>query len=449
MKRQFIFFILAILDCIMGLAKNPIIADKGVNDPHIHIFNNKAYLYATHDKSEKETGFVMEDWWVWSSDNLVDWKLENILKPENTYLGKGFKECWATDAAFHNGKYYWYFSEANRQTGVVVGNSPIGPWKDPLKKPLLSENLTDTHEYDICVFKDEDGSHHILFGAWNYYMAPLNEDMISLKTKPSKIIINNPVGPYGIGSTDDKPFIHKYKGKYYLSWGCFYAISDSLYGPYDYVGAIINKDSFAPGYDSPTWPTGFLQGRHGSFFEWNNQWYYAYGDISQTGNRYFRDTFISYIHYKSDGKIAPIKIDGIGVGNYDSDEIIEAENYFKSEGVIKKEFADNQFCISNIDNGDYLIYPNIFNLLDKNCIEFTLRDIKNVDSCIEIREDSPNGKLLSSIHMSGNQGNTILSPIKFDYGKKSLCIVFRSNAESMFSIDRIRIIAYKNTPDQP
>ena len=87
-----------------------------MNDPHIHVFDGKAYLYATHDKSADNTTFVMEDWWVWSSTDLVEWTQESVLKPEDIYIGKGFKSAWATDAAEKHGKYYWYFSEANQQT---------------------------------------------------------------------------------------------------------------------------------------------------------------------------------------------------------------------------------------------------------------------------------------------------------------------------------------------
>ena len=53
--------------------------------------------------------------------------------------------------------------------------------------------------------------------------------MISLAEKPKKIKIDNPRGPYNLDGlnkenpTDDKPYIHKYRGKFYLSWGCFYA----------------------------------------------------------------------------------------------------------------------------------------------------------------------------------------------------------------------------------
>ena len=105
------------------LSGNPIIPGRGVCDPHIRIFHNKAYLYATHDSAQDDTRFVTKDWWVWSSPDLVDWKHENTLRPEQTYIGPGFQACYATDAAERNGKYYWYFSEDYIHTGVVMSDT--------------------------------------------------------------------------------------------------------------------------------------------------------------------------------------------------------------------------------------------------------------------------------------------------------------------------------------
>jgi beta-xylosidase len=291
MKKSTLLLIPFLALQTIGFAQNPIIPNKGANDPHIRIIDGKAWLSASHDKSINNKKFVMEDWWMWSSDDLVNWKPESVLKPEDTYIGKPFDGCWATDIAKRNGKYYWYFSERNEQSGVMVAESMAGPWKDPLGKPLLSAEMTPTHEYDMGIFEDGKGDFYIVFGVWDFYIAKLNEDMISLAEAPRKIEINNPRGPYNQDGkntkmpTDDKPFLHSYNGKFYLSWGCFYAMADNVYGPYDYKGTIIDQSSFAPGYDAPTWPNGFLQGRHGSFFEWHNQWYFAYCDISQTGNR--------------------------------------------------------------------------------------------------------------------------------------------------------------------
>lgn len=361
-------------------AGNPIIANQGVNDPHIHIFGDTAYLYASHDKSAENTDFVMEDWQVWSSTDLVNWQLRSTLSPKQTYLRDqpGFASAWATDVAERNGRYYWYFSEANRQTGVVVGDSPVGPWRDPLGAPFLKQDLTPTHEYDPGLFAEGD-DRYIIFGVWDYYMARLGDNMVSLAEKPRKIDIEGARGPYTFTKgtpfdgklTDDKPFLHKHGDLYYLSWGAFYATSKELYGPYEYRGAVITDESFPTGLSSPTWPTGPQQGRHGSFFTWNGQTYFAYCDISQSGNRYFRDTFISYVHYRSDGSIAPIRVDLTGVGEYlASSSPIEAEEFFARSGFAKHEraAASNGFEVVLDHSAGELTFPNIHGLGGKDTI---------------------------------------------------------------------------------
>jgi arabinoxylan arabinofuranohydrolase len=411
MSRFFVCLFLIFANVSAG-AKNPIIPNMGVNDPHIRIIDGKAYLSASHDKSIENKQFIMEDWQLWSSDDLVSWKLESTLKPEQTYIGKPFTGCWATDIVKRNGKFYWYFSEKNLQTGVVVADSPAGPWTDPLGKPLLSSQKTPTHEYDMGIIQDNKGDFYIVFGVWDYYIAKLNEDMISLAEEPRLISIKNPLGPYNLDGnntkmpTDDKPFIHSYNGKYYLSWGCFYAMAENIYGPYEYKGSILEKESFAPGYDSPTWPTGFKQGRHGSFFEWHNQWYFAYCDISQTGNRYFRDTFISYIHYKQNGEMATIRVDGIGVGEYDANKKIEAEDYYKASRLFKTENTSGGFSISGIQNNDFLIFNKVKNLENKTKIHLNATIFSN--TTIELRKNTASGKLIKKITLQKGTSNPII-----------------------------------------
>ena len=423
-------------------SQNPIVPNVGLNDPHIHIFNDTAYVYASHDKSIDNDKFIMEDWWVWSSPDLVNWTKRSILNPKDTYIGKEFSRCWATDAAYRNGNYYFYFSEGNEQTGVVVGETPVGPWKDVLGKPLLSSDLTPTHEYDMAIFED-NGEHYIIFGVWDYYIAKLNDDMISLAESPKKIIIKNPRGPYNpYGEnkkmpTDDKPFVHKYNGKYYLSWGCFYAIADNVYGPYDYKDTVIKEESFAEGFDTPTWPNGFLQGRHGSFFEWHNQWYFIYCDVSQTGNRYFRDSFISYVHYKDNGEMAIIRVDGVGVGNYNANNSIEAEDYFKAEGIKKVENTLGGFSIQPLKDNSYVIYPNVKGLDDKTVLE--LEVLSSEASKIELRDSNADGKLLAILEIPKNDIYTFQKrqfAVSGLQDKTSLCFVFKTDAS--LSLNRFK-----------
>ena len=431
-----------------GYGQNPIVPNQGLNDPHIHIFNDTAYVYASHDKSSDNTSFIMEDWWIWSSPDLVTWKKESVLKPEQTYINQPFNGCWATDVAYRNGHYYWYFSEKNEQTGVVVGDTPTGPWKDVLGKPLLSKDLTPTHEYDMAIF-EEDGEHYIIFGVWDYYIAKLNYDMVSLAETPKKIEIRNPRGPYnqdGLNKdkpTDDKPFVHKYKNKYYLSWGCFYAMSDNLYGPYDYRDAIIDDSSFADGYDAPTWPNGFLQGRHGSFFEWHNQWYFAYCDISQTGNRYFRDTFISYVHYKDNGEMAKIRVDGVGVGRYKAKEGgIEAEDYFKAEGIRKVELEDGGFAVETKANKSYLFFPNIEGIENFKSLQLSLRstdkggfDIKIASS---LDEEEVSSKKIQLDNFSPKV-SVLEMPLPKSFDRGGIYIMIEQQSETPLQIDKFTL----------
>lgn len=396
------FFVLS----LNAIAQNPIIPNQSVCDPAIRIFNNTAYLYATHDYSMKNNQFVMKDWWLWSSKDLVNWKLESSLKPYETYLDSSFSKCWATDAAFSNGKYYWYFSAGNKATGVVVSNYPTGPWKDTLNKPFLNSSLTESSEYDPALFKDFNSAQYIIFGVWDFYIAKLNPDMLSLNEKPQKIIITGQRGPYNLDGnnlkhpSDDKVYLHKHKNIYYLSWGCFYAISKKLYGPYNFVGSIIQEENIDPFFKKPVWSQGLQMDRHGCFFSFNNQDYFAFNDASQTGNRYFRNTCISYVHYKDNGQIAPVVLDKNGVGLYDLNykNIIEAENYFNSNGFIKQELKHGGFGVLSTTKLSSLTFPNIKNVKDKTIL--TMRAKVNKPSTLILKTGFPDSNTIGTLNLS-------------------------------------------------
>ena len=88
--------------------KNPIIPNAGVCDPHVHVFEGKLWLYASHDASPDNGDFAMHDWQIWSSEDAVKWTLEATVRPEDTHMGAS-SSCWAVDCAERGGKYYFYF----------------------------------------------------------------------------------------------------------------------------------------------------------------------------------------------------------------------------------------------------------------------------------------------------------------------------------------------------
>ena len=74
------------------------------------------------------------DWHAFSTDDMVHWKDHGVIfsLKDITWADK---HAWAPDCIERNGKYYFYFP-ADDQIGVAVGDSPTGPFKDPLGKPL-------------------------------------------------------------------------------------------------------------------------------------------------------------------------------------------------------------------------------------------------------------------------------------------------------------------------
>lgn len=385
---------------------NPIIPHRGVTDPHIHIFDDEAYLYASHDLSPTNDGFIMEDWQVWSSRDLVSWEHRSTLRPEHTYLEKtgGFVSAWATDAAEKAGRYYWFFSNATKEIGVVVSDSPVGPWRDPIGRPLITATDVDTEPYDPTVYAEGD-DRYIVFGVWDYFIAKLSDDLTALAEPPTRLEIVGAQGPYtnvvaspfAGKNTDDKPFLHRHGDLYYLSWGAYYATSAALRGPYVYRGCLIDASSFPDGLSRPTWPHGPQQGRHGSFFEWHGQTYFAYCDMSQTGNRYFRDSFISYVHYRADGTIAPLRIDRVGVGQYDNTNMpIQAQDYFAANNVVKREdhTASGGFVVAAKHNmSARLTFPKVWNAAGASVLRMNARGASGAQ--IEVSAWSDSGERLA------------------------------------------------------
>ncbi len=414
---------------------NPIIVDQGVTDPKVRIYGDTAYLYATHDASPTSRKFLMNDWWTWSSNDLVHWKYESTLKPEQTYWGKPSNECWATDAISANGKYYFYFSRGSKELGVVESDSPIGPWTDPIHKPLVAAGSVPTAARDPSILQEPDGTTYLTFGCWDYYIVKLNPDMVSLAETPRLLQLDRKMGPYGPGKTDDKSFLHEYHGKYYLSWGCFYAMSDNVYGPYTYKDCFITKERTAPEFQK-----GLVFDRHGSFFQLHHQWYFACNDQSWPGTSpHYRDAIISYVHYHDDGTIDPIFIDRTGVGQYDGTQRIEAENYFNAEGATQGECPEGGFELRGLHNGSWVEYPNVTNLPARATASFRYSSSASEPVTVELHDGTLNGPLLGTCRLPGTGGwgtyQTVSAPLANTAGTHSLYLVIRGGPGELLRLN--------------
>ena len=426
------------------LAQNPIL--KGYADPHMAVWNGRIYASVGKDRSPDIKKFSIDNWAIYSSADLVNWRLESPIFGKDTYLGPDFADCWATDISTNKGKYYFYFSNHNYATGVLVADNPGGPYTDVLKKPLLPREMSVNHEYDPTVFTDDDGQKYIIFGRdgqlgdhlIHYQIARLNDDMVSLAEKPRDLLTDKPHGFGDKNRARDHQYFHKHNGIYYLSCAGAYMTSDNVYGPY--------KNERHSG-----------QNGHSSFKEFNGQTYHMYEWTCEPfGNRAFRQVMMTYLHYKNNGDMVSdpdFLIDSnaasrgkyyeSGVGNYDAGwEKIEAEWFFKKEGdLVKREGPGGGFEIQNIHNDDYLLFQYVRNMKTNTTINFRISSAHAAGGEIEIREDSENGTLLGSctVPSTGNWENYQTISCKLNNTARpantNLYIVFKGGKGELMRLD--------------
>lgn len=263
---------------------NPLIAKAGMSDPHMLVVDDVCYVFTGHDVGVGVTDWVMPDWRIYRSEDLVSWEHVGTIDPRDNYMGEGSTDCWAGDIVERNGSFYWYFSDRTRSTGVMVASSPEGPYVDALGMPLM-ESTAAREFFDPTVFVDEDGTPYLITGRTDYQIARLKESMIELDEEPKTIVVDRK----GIFPEMDKNSLHKRDGIYYLSCSGYYATSRSLYGPYEYKGLV------GEGWDLET-PYA-----HGDFFQWKDDWYHVWCSYKDRDHDRIRDCFVAPVFYGVDG----------------------------------------------------------------------------------------------------------------------------------------------------
>lgn len=422
-------------------AGNPLVKDAGMADPHVRIFNDKAYLYSTIDAEPNSPEWNMPAWAVWSSNDLIEWKLERTIKPVETYIGES-TYCWAPDAEQRNGKTYFYFSNHNKDTGVMVSDMPQGPFKDALGKPLMSADLTPSKEYDISILTDNDknktpyiafGHHRDAESHLRYYVAKLADTMIALAEEPKKIEITG-----GFGG-NDKPNLHKYKDTYYLTAGAKFATSKNIYGPYVYHG-------YSGGNDQPF---GLSNQAHGNYFTWNNQWFHVWCQfIWDKEKSKFRDSKMTYLHYKDNGEMVDDvgfleKHYATGVGQYDAAwEKIEAEWYMKASNLEKRESASG-FELRNIHKDSSVTYPNVRNAIADTTISFQYASKEG--AVIVVRANDKKGAVLAqcTLPKTGEEYAQESCQLKNNAGDLNLFFEFKGKSKDLVRLDWFRLNAHQ------
>lgn len=283
-------------------------------DPEGAIFKNQYWVYPTYSAPFGKQVFFD----AFSSKDMSNWeKHSSILTQDGVSWIKN--ALWAPSIIEKDNKYYLFFSANNIQNntqlggiGVAISDSPAGPFKDLIGKPLIDKIINGAQPIDQFVFLDDDGQYYIYYGGWGHCnVAKLKNDLKSLgKFEDGQIFKEITPENYVEG-----PFMLKRNNKYYFMWSegawtgpdyCVaYAISDSPLGPFKRQGVILKQDS--------TIGTG--AGHHSVIKgKGPDEYYIIYHRHplnKKDGNA--RETCIDRLCFSKNGHILPVKMTTYGV----------------------------------------------------------------------------------------------------------------------------------------
>lgn len=336
----------------------PIIQTKYTADPAPMVYNDTVYLYTTHDEDDAE-GFKMRDWLLYTSTDMVNWQDRGAvasLKDFEWY--KGDNGAWAECVVERDGKWYMYCPIHGHGIGVLAADSPYGPFKDPLGKPLVWQK-EHWDDIDPTVFIDDDGQAYMYWGNPNIYCVKLNKDMISYSGEIMKM-------PH-IEDYQEGPWFYKRNGHYYLAFastccpeGIGYAMSDKPLGPWEYKGHIMDH-------------TVRTRGNHPGIIDYKGKSYcfglnYDIFRLETSRHAERRSVSAAEMTYNPDGTIQelPYFHDCTlnQIENFNPYRQVEAETMAWGYGLKttpKNEWARDRWnqLVTGVDDGEYILVKGV------------------------------------------------------------------------------------------
>ena len=469
-------------------AQNPIIHNQFAADPTARVFNDKVYVYPSHDiippKPEPGQNGVRQDWFcmadyhVFSSENLTDWTDHGvILSQEDVQWGNpaGYS-MWAPDCVEKNGKYYFYFPDGQKigrgfGIGVATADSPVGPFT------AEPEPIKGVSGIDPCVLLDNDGQAYIYWSGMGIRGAKLKDNMKEVdgelqamqmpqrpggnapqgQTPPAFMVAGQQMEGLPDGFKEG-PFVFRRGDWYYLTFPWVrgdtsnganptetlaYAMSKNPLGPWDFKGIIMAEHS------NRCWTN------HHSILEYKGQWYifYHHNDYSPRDDKR-RSPHIDKIAFNADGTIIEVKPTLRGVGVTPANSRIEIDRFSAKSDDVSILFNDTL----NTFRGWHATLPSKTSWVRYNDVDFSSVNANgyltvcvkaNANTTLKVRERDAKGKVIAQvpINVVSQMGNfrrdmsgrwlTLTAPLLYlPKGISDICITGEGDS---ISVDWLQI----------
>lgn len=381
---------------------NPIAAQRFMADPYAIEYEGRVYVYGSNDSANMRIG---EDGSIpnndyshidslncYSSEDMVNWRDEGIIQVAGKKGPASWsKNSWAPAVAYKKidgkDKFFIYFADNGSGIGVLEGDSPTGPWRDPIGKQLISRNTPNCGGeevpwlFDPAVLVDDDGKGYLYFGGIGeakdrdhpncIRVVELGDDMISLAGDPEVVDAPGPFEDSGINKIGDK-----YYYSYCTNWdgssarpdsgklgicNIAYMVSDSPMGPWSEAKVVMkNPTAYFTGM-----PSNDKNNNHHCMLMRGDKLYMFYHSQKMAADMGikmgYRTTGVDVVTIDENGDLkADMTEKGVEqVGTFNPYEVVEAETFAWSKGtstIVGPEQRGNRNnrVLSSIDKDDYV-----------------------------------------------------------------------------------------------
>jgi len=443
-----------LLAAVATKAQNPFVQTWCTSDPAPMVHDGTMYVYTGHDEDGADF-FWMQEWRVYSTTDMVNWTDHGSPLALESFSWADDR-AWASQCVARNGKFYWYICAHSKLSGgmaigVAVGNSPTGPFKDAIGKPLFENGSWD--HIDPTVFIDDDGQAWLMWGNPQCYYLKLNRDMISYSGELGKLDMTEEAfgGPMMRQRQQGKkykdsyvegPWLTKRNGTYQLLYAAggvpehiSYSTAPSPTGPWKYAGEIMPLSET----NSFTNHCGVADYKGHSYF------FYHTGKLPNGGG-FGRSVAVEEFQYNADGSFPTIMPTDEGVKPVDAlspYRRVEAETMAFSKGLKTEQNDAIGVYVTDIHNGDYIKLQNV-DFGTAWPTSFSARVASGLrGGQIELHLDSIRGELLGTLSVPGTGGweqwqslTTDLTPLTSPVANHDLYLVFKGRkGPKLFNFD--------------
>ncbi len=431
---------------------NPLVNHKFGADPYAIVHDGRVYVYMTNDTQQYDPDNLASNNYsniktltVISSADLVNWTDHGDIKVAGasgaaTWANNSWAPAVTSKVVDGKEKFFLYFANNAASVGVLVADSPTGPWTDPLGHALITPSTPGASAdgnwlFDPAVVVTDDGDAYLYFGGGTGKNAnnpkttrviKLGDDMIS--TVGTAQVIDAP-------KMFEASHVFERDGKYYYSYSTNFTAADaSTPATYPATGVIaylmadtplgsLQEDGSyawtADDYAGVVLPNmyGFFGvggNNHQSFFELDGRYYIVYhaGTLDKaihgSGNTLgYRSTQINEVSFNADGTMQVVQADYAGVSQLASLDAfastVEAETIGWEKGVTTKEIdvasttgAATNLALTDVDAGDWVALAGVDLGDGASSVTASLRALR-AGTTIEVRQDAVDGTLLGTI----------------------------------------------------